>query len=396
MNGDPTITPEKVLCALLDSRGQAAVVSGNQGGHPTRIRALEALREGILSVAALAKRIEVSRQTAYRALDPGRKAGFIRSLEGGVSLSCSGGAVLKVYHDLCREIDREALVQLARSKHKRWILQTLETVPARKATLASTGQQQGGPSRTTVHRIIDAFVADGYVLERGGAYEVTEMGRLLLSSYTEFRTVIAQALDKREFLRWLPADLESFPVDALADSKVIRNTPKQPHNVLSAFTRIAETNFGRFRGITTIMSPTLANAYYPVLSSETQVNVVFPDEILSQLHADHEFIDFVKEHGFESYIRDGQPAQDSEFMFVPEPLPVHLAICDDTRVILAPSPSTGVPESSASAIDSNDPDIVEWAATFFESFRDKGRPPFRALLKQKMAQGSDPQRRAGD
>jgi predicted transcriptional regulator len=303
--------------------------------------------------------------------------------------------VLRLYHDLCREIDREALVQLARSKHKRWILQTLETAPARKAALASTGQQQGSPSRTTVHRIIHAFVADGYVLERGGEYEVTELGRLLLRSYTEIRTVIAHALDKREFLRWLPADLESFPIDALADSKGIRNTPKEPHNVLDAFSRIAGTDFSKFRGITTIVSPTLASAYYPVLDSEAQVSVIFPDEIMSQLHTDHEFINFVKQHGVESYIRDGQPAQNSEFVFVSEMLPVHLAICDDARVMLSPSPSTGVPESSTSAIDSTNPEVVDWAVTFFKSYRDKGCPPFHTVPERRLAKDSDPQRRAG-
>jgi predicted transcriptional regulator len=303
--------------------------------------------------------------------------------------------VLQVYHDLCKEIDKDALVQLARSKHKRWILQTLETAPTRKAALASISQRKGGPSRTTVHRVIHALATDGYVFERGGEYGVTELGRLLLRSYIEIRAVIAHALDKREFLRWLPADLESFPIDALADSKVIRNTPTQPHNVLDAFIHIAGTDFSRFRGITTIMSPTLASAYYPVLDSEAQVSVIFPDEIISQLHTDHEFIEFVKQHGFESYIRDGQPAQNSEFVFVSKMLPVHLAICDDARVVLAPSSSIGVPESSASAIDSTNPELVDWAVTLFQSYRDKGHPPFRATLEQRIAKSSDPQRRAG-
>jgi len=380
MDGALDVTPESLLRSLLDSRGQSSVVSGQQATHPTGIRALEALREQVLSVTELADWIGVTRQTVYRALNTVREAGLIRNLEDELALSCSGGVVLRAYRDICEKIDRDALIQLARSDHKRWVLQTLRKGSARKATLAVTARQDGGPSRTTIHRIIDAFVGDQYVIERAGAYELTELGRRLLEAYTEFRATIAQAIDKRDFLRWLPGDLDSFPVAALADARIIRNSPGQPHNVLNAFTRAADTDLDTFLGIATIVSPTLADAYLPVLSSKTQVNAVFPDDVLFQLHTDPEFIDYVKEHGFSSYLRQGIAARDAELLFVPESLPLHLAICNDSRVILAPAPSTGVTDVTAAAIDSTDPRIIEWATVFFESWHTKGRPPLGAFL----------------
>ena len=126
------MTPEELLRCLLDSREQSAAASGQQATLPTRIRALEALREQVLSVTELADRIGVTRQTAYRALKPGQEAGLIRTLGDGLALSCSGGAILRAYHEVCEEIDRDALVQLGlpseESRHA--ILQAkLEDVP---------------------------------------------------------------------------------------------------------------------------------------------------------------------------------------------------------------------------------------------------------------------------
>ena len=371
------------------------MISGDGSTDSTRIRALRALRDEASSTAELARQIGVTRQTAYRALDPCREAGLVREVAAGSALTCSGGAVLRAYDTICEEIEQAPLVQLARSDHKWWILKALEEAPARKAVLAATARQTKGPSRTTVHRAIDTFVNDGFVFEDAGAYELTDAGRNLLAAYARFRTTIAQVLDKRDFLRWLPVELESLPVEALADARVIRNTQAQPHNVLNAFTQVADADFDTFRGISTIVSPTLAQAYRPALSSTARVSAVFPDNILFKLHMDREF---VKEQGFGSYIRERLAARDADLLFVPGSLPLHLAIYDDTRVMLTPAPSTGVTDVTASAIDSRDPRLVEWATTYFESRCAEGRPPLRAFLERarNMTRGTELGRSTGD
>ncbi|MDX1747274.1 MAG: winged helix-turn-helix domain-containing protein, partial [Halobacteriales archaeon] len=135
------MTPEELLQALLDSRSRSGVISDDHPTDSTRIRVLRALREGAGSAAELADRVDVSRQTVYRALDPCREAGLVRAVEAGSALTCSGGAVLRAYDEICEEIERTALVQLSRSAHKRWILDALEEAPARKAVLATTARQ---------------------------------------------------------------------------------------------------------------------------------------------------------------------------------------------------------------------------------------------------------------
>lgn len=394
-DSDVVVTPEELLRTLLDSRGQT-VLSADQPTHPTKIQAMQTLREESHRISDLADRIDVSRQTVYRALHPCIDAGFVRATESEYTLTCSGGAVLQAYHEACEVIERDALTRLARARHQLWVLETLETAPARKAVLASTGRQVDGPSRATVHRIVDEFVDGGYVVQHAGSNELTEDGHHLLGAYLELRETVGQALDKREFLRWLPADIESFPVSILGESTLIQNSPDHPHNVLDALLRVADPSLETFEGMATIVSPTIAQAYRPVLSGNTRVAGVFPDEVLFGLHKDPEFIDYVKQQGFTSYIREGFAARDAELLFVPEMPPIHLAIFDGTRVIISLAPSTGVSDVEASAIDSTDPRLVGWAKTYFESYHVRGRPPLRAFLDRSLGYTPGAQHQAGD
>jgi predicted transcriptional regulator len=259
---------------------------------------MQALLRENLAVHELADGIDISRQTAYRALAACIDGGLVRSVDSEYALTCSGGAVLRTYYETVEVIKRDAFIRLARSRHQQWVLEALDTSPARKANLARKAHQEDGPSRATVHRIVDALLDGDYVVKHAGNYELTGSGRALLEAYTDFRETVAQALDKREFLRWLPADIESFPVSALSASTRIQNSPDHPHNVLNALLRVADPSLETFEGMVTIVSPTIAQAYRPVLSGNTRVAGVFPDEVLFGLHKDPEFIDYVKQQGF--------------------------------------------------------------------------------------------------
>jgi DNA-binding transcriptional ArsR family regulator len=368
------VTPDELLRSLLDSRGQPATLAENRAPEPTRIRALEALRNGELTVRVLADRIEVTRQTAYRALEPLQNAGLTRAGEAGVGLSCSGAAVIRIYREICEEIDSGVLIQLARSEHKQWVLRTLNRVPSRKAALATRARREGGPSRTTIHRVLTVFTKESYARERAGACELTDAGRHLLEAYTRLRTVVEQALDKREIFRWLPSTLEPFPIAALDGAKIIQNTPEQPHNVLSAFTRCVGTDVGIFRWISTIACPALVAVYRPFFeNSRTDARVVFPETLLPGFTVNQVTEEDANES--EPYLGQDLTAPNTTLRSVRDPPLVHLAICDDTRVIMSPAPSSDVTAATAVGIESADPLVVDWATRFFESTYATGRSP---------------------
>lgn len=375
------MTPDELLRSLLDSRGKAGICSPEKIPDPTRIRTLDALRKEELSVRELADRISVTRQTAYRACEPLEEAGLIRSGPARLALTCSGEVVRRTYHDLCNETDSSGLVQLARSPHKQWILRALKRTPARKATLATTATRENGPSRTTIHRILNLFTSGGYVRERGGACELTRAGHRLLDAYTKFSGVIAQALEKRDVLRWLPSTLDTFPIGALEGARVIRNTPDQPHNVLSALTQGVDANIDVFRWMTTIASPALVAAYWPLFQkSSTDVRVVFTEPVLAAFTGKRTTVQPLPE--FSSYVEKEATRQEATIRCVTDPLSVHLAICDETRVILAPAPTTGLTDATTAGLESVDSAVVKWATTFFDAKYAEGNSPEKLVIEQ--------------
>jgi predicted transcriptional regulator len=391
-SGSYTMTPAELLQALLDSRIHLPPTQAKNSASPTRIRVLRALRTREYSVSEVAKQLHITRQTAYQAIKPSQEAGLVREVDAGYTLSCSGAALLDVYDRFEDQVIADSLSRLSRSEHQRWILRALREQPERKATLATRAVAEDGPSRTTIHRIIDALRDCGYVTESRGSYELTDTGRRLLEAYEELRITADQAIEKRAFLRWLPADIEGFPVSALAEATVIHNTPDQPHNVLNTFMSAADSGLETFCGMTTIMSPALNQAHQPILAGETTVTLVFTENVLGQLHQDTKFVDYVVSEDYGSYLEGGVAPQNVNISFVRESSPLHIGIYDNDRVIMAPASSADVPEIETAAVCSADPRLVDWTIQCFKKYQVSGRPPLQVFRDQIEAQksSSDP------
>ena len=373
------MTPEKLLQSLFDSRVQASASTSNQGRHPTRIRVLQALQRGNLCIPDLAEKSDVTRQTAYRAVAPLDEAGLVRERNDCFTLTCSGSRMLQAYSQLNEEVSVDSLARLARSPHQQWLLRALGEEAMRKCTLVERARNEGGPSRTTIHRMITGLQEDGYVDLRSGTYGLSETGELLRESFEHLHEIAAGAIENRSFVRWLPAELDSLPLEALENFELIHNTPEQPHNVLNAFVSGAGIDLEGFRGMGAIRSPALDQAYRPVVKHTPSVTVVFTDEVLFQFHGDHRFVDYATQFDYSAYLKDGLIRQDARLLFVPGPIPLHLAIYDDSRVIMAPAPSTGVTEAESTALESSDSCIIEWALDLFNAHLEDARPPIQVF-----------------
>ena len=274
------MTPEKLLQSLLDSRVQASATPSNRGRHPTRIRVLQALQRGNLCIPDLAEMSEVTRQTAYRAVAPLDEAGLVRERNDCFTLTCSGSRILQAYSQLDEKVTVGSLARLARSPHQQWLLRVLGEEAMRKCTLVERARNEGGPSRTTIHRMITRLQEDGYVNIRSGSYELSEAGESLQDSFEQLRDIVAGAIENQSFVRWLPAELGSLPLEAIENAALIHNTPDQPHNVLNAFVSGAGIDLEAFRGMGAIRSPALDQAYRPVVKHTPSVTVVLTDEVL--------------------------------------------------------------------------------------------------------------------
>lgn len=273
---------------------------------------------------------------------------------------------------------------MARSRHRRSILARLDNAPSRKAELVG-GDDEEGPSRTTVHRIVESLLADEFLERRAQGYGLTDRGRLLREVYVTLRSTAEQAIDKRAFFRWLPGELDDFPISAVDDATLIQNHREQPHNVLGIYVRTADPALDHFRGILAVMSPALSLAYRPVIKSKTDLQVVCSEDLLFAFHRDPEFIDCVQESGYPSFLRDGFVSVNSEVLFVAESFPLQVGIYNDHRVIISPTPATGVSEEEVAAIDSTDPAVVTWVQAYFERYYGRGRSPLDVLFSHMTA-----------
>jgi predicted transcriptional regulator len=233
-----------------------------------------------------------------------------------------------------------------------------------------------------VHRIVESLLGDGSLEHRGDGYALTGRGRRLRETYATLRDTAAQAIDKRAFFRWLPGELDEFPITAVDDATLIRNHPDQPHNVLGTYVRAADPALNRFRGMSAVLSPALTQAYQPMMDGGTDLRAVCSEDLLFAFHRDPEFIDCVRESGYAAFLRDGFVSGRSKILFVPESFPLQVGIYDDHRIIISPTPATGVSEEELAAIDSMDPAVVSWVQAYFESYYDRGRTPLAVFLSR--------------
>jgi predicted transcriptional regulator len=322
---------------------------------------------------------DVTRQTTYRAVAPLEEAGLVRERNERYTLTCSGARLLQAYSDIDAKVTIESLARLARSSYQQWLLRALSEESIRKSNLVKCARDERAIARTTVHRIITCLQKDGYVELRADVYELSETGELLYQVFGQLQTIVAGAIEYKKFIRWLPAELDSFPLEALEDSTLIHNTPDQPHNVLNAFVSGAKADLEGLQGMSAIWSPTLDQAYRPVIEYSPSVTVIFTDQVLFQFHSDHRFVDYAAQDDYSVYLEEGSIRPSARLLFVPGPIPLHLAIYDDSRVIMAPAPSTGVTEAESTALESSDSCVIEWVQGLFNEYLEGARPPIRVF-----------------
>jgi predicted transcriptional regulator len=372
---------EDLLRSLLDSRSQSTTIA-EASVEPTRIQLLAVLRREPHSASELARELSISRQTVYRAFPACIESGLVREEDGQYTLTCAGAYLLRRYRRFTQYERIYILPKVARSKHRHWVLQTLSKQESRRATLNAIAKREpdSGPSRSTIYRVLNEFTQEGYLENSDGLYIISKEGAQFLREHDRLVRAIEGILTAKAFLRWLPAEFDDFPIEELEEADMVYNTYKQPHLCLNAFVEVADPELETFHGIGTIVSPALAQAYRPVFRGDGKVRLVFTDDVLFELHRDREFMQFLKDQGYGTFIKRGLYARNAEFRFVKGELPLHVAVCDEEQVVMAPAPSTGVIESETTGIVSTNPQVIGWALNYFEQLSSQGRSPLRAFL----------------
>ncbi len=374
-------TARDLVKSLLGSLGAASVAP---------VTLLDTLATEPSTAETLAAAHEIDQTTVYRALDPFRRDAFNIDEDGSYALTGLGAVIRYQYHRIldAGPADRDTLAFIAASPHRARLLDRLSEAPARKADL-SRGETD--PSRTTVHRAVEAFLDRGWIVRdpATGQYATTADGRAVLEQYTALETAIEQALSRAAFLRCCPPEIENIPLDALAAARQVVNDVTAPDRTLAAFEDAVDAGVTELRAFQSHVSTRLAEIYDPVVRSDAPMEIITTDRILTQLPDDGRY----SEH-----VRRGLRAKNVTLLVVPglDTLPIGLAIHTDDMVVMMPATPGQVPDGDGSfqagMIVGTEPALLDWANDLYERYRAEARSPLQhdiqSLLRRIRAGGS--------
>jgi predicted transcriptional regulator len=363
-------TSRDLVQSLLGSLGTASVPP---------ITLLDSIATDRSTAETLAARHGIDQTTVYRAFDPLHQESLISDADGAYALTGLGAVIRYQYHRIldAGPADRDALAFIAASPHRARLLARLSEAPARKADLC---RRETDPSRTTVHRAVEAFLDRGWVarVPATGQYATTADGRAVVEQYTALETAIEQALSRAAFLQCCPPEIEDIPLDALAAARQVVNDVTAPDRTLAALDDAVDAGVTELRAFQSHVSTRLAEIYDPVVRSDAPMEIITTDRILTKLPDDGRY----SEH-----VRRGLRAKNVTLLVVPglDTLPIGLAIHTDDMVVMMPATPGQVPDGDGSfqagMIVGTEPGLLDWANDLYERYRAEARSPLQHVIQ---------------
>lgn len=245
---------------------------------------------------------------------------------------------------------------LARSAHRVAVLEALAEGPLTRADLRAAV----GASDPTIGRILSDFDDRGWVRRAGHDYHLTHPGAFVADHFAALLERLATERHLRDVWDLLPGDLDGFTLDLVADAVVTTVEPGDPY---APANRCA--------------------SFYPTTSTvrgfDAALTAPHNFGTLADLIEDGLEAEFVLTPGLSRNLRTSYPDRErridtaeSATIWWSDTLPMNRLIIFDDRVgVGGYDPASGV---LAVYVDSDDPDLREWAVATFETFRREARP----------------------
>ena len=274
----------------------------------------------------------------------------------------AGGVIALTATERCLEkIARDQLSTLTRTSQSLLLLRTLGT---RSVDLRDLSLKSDTPSQTTLWRIVQDFAEFGWVAKQSGRYELLAPGERALTAYEEFEETIVQCIKKAPFLQRLdPTLLEGdnpFPVDALADAKLVFSGPDSPGLAVGAAIKLADPQINRVRILTSVFTPTLLRLYHKLVSFGMTGEGVIDASVYEHLVETEDL----------HYVLDSARYDHYRLYRLDEPLALGLAIYDVAKVSVGAYNKVGEGQHVAVIISTNE-DLVDWGLNSYRSYRDQ-------------------------
>jgi predicted transcriptional regulator len=189
----------------------------------------------------------------------------------------AGTGTITIYNQI-----REEIQTLFRSRLQTQIMLSLGEG---KKQLYELRELTGSSSQAIIPKIRQLETAH-YVESVGGEYMLTPLGNVVVPAMENLVRLLAIASKHNAF--WAEHDLESIPISLLNDigvlynAEVVKDTDANIFNVYSQFLQIVN-EASWIHGLSSVMSPTIANVIEQQVYAGTAVELVVSGDIVTQL-----------------------------------------------------------------------------------------------------------------
>ena len=186
------------------------------------------------------------------------------------------------------EIYNESHDDLQAIFRSRLMTQVLVALGSGSRSLSALRDTTGSSSQALIPKLrqLEALY---YVEQVRGGYALTPVGRLVEPEIERLVTLMGVMERHRDF--WAGHEIESIPPEFLREighlynAKVVKDAEEDIHAVYTAFLTITR-NASRICGVSSIMSPLLADALREAVMDGKQVELVISRELISGLAAE--------------------------------------------------------------------------------------------------------------
>ena len=246
---------------------------------------------------------------------------------------------------------------LALSANRVAVLQSLAGAPRSRSDLAA----ETGASQATLGRILADFEARSWVRRRDGEYEATATGKLVANAFSDLLDVLETERDLRDIVDSLPTEAMGFDLARLADATITVPTETRPNAPLQRL-------IGLEREAAAIRA--FSHAFNEQTLSLTAERVAEGDLTFEGVFSRGAIDALARESTLRRRLESLLDAPDAAVRVRDSRVPVAGTLADD-RVYLLVRDDSGVLRAS---IDTDDPEIFEWAESAFAEYWKSATP----------------------
>jgi len=216
-------------------------------------------------------------------------------------------------------------------------------------------QQRLDYSRSQITRSLESLTEVGWVTATPDGYQLTPVGRLIISDFCELLATVETAESLAPFLEWFPLSSYDISLAELRSGEVTVAAAKDPVAPIRELTAL-------------LRSATQFRALVPSIDIET-VRVVHDriadGELVAEIVVPPAFAEIALEEPFAPYFEELLASGRHPTYVTPE-IPLYLGIADDTTVQIGVLDDEGIPRA---LLETTNESVRSWADTLFSRYR---------------------------